>query len=120
MLAEREVRATIECLNFFSDIIPGNYTSLFLPTERKSNSIEWATVATESGSVSTFGVFTDTEALAGGFSIKRLRQNESPVVRSAVKRVESLLKKSNHEMEELMLRAVRWGGRATAEKTREE
>lgn len=119
-LAEREVRATLECLNFFSDIIPSCYTSLSIPTERKSNSIEWATVATESGTVNTFGVFTDTDATAGGFSIKKLRQNESPMVRSAIKRIESLLRKSDDEVKELTLRAVRWGGRATTEETREE
>lgn len=118
-LAERKVRATLECLNFFSDIIPGNYMSLFIPIERKSNSIEWATVATESGYVNTFGVFTDTDVSAGGFSIKRLFQSESSMVRSAVRRVASSLKESN-KVEEVILRSVRWGGRATAEKTREE
>ena len=29
-LAEREVRATVECINFFSDLIPYNYGSLSL------------------------------------------------------------------------------------------
>ncbi len=34
-LAERKIRAIIECLNFFSDTIPGYHGSLYLPTNQE-------------------------------------------------------------------------------------
>lgn len=103
-LAERKVRAVVECLNFFSDLIPNNYIGLFLPIERKSNSINGFTIATRSGFISTFGAFMDTGLPSGGFSIAKLRQSKSPTVCRAVKRLGSLLKESKNacERKELM------------------
>ena len=121
VLAERKVRTTIECLNFFLSLIPGNNREIFLPTERRSNSIGGFSVATGSGDVSTFNVFIDTSYEHGkGVSISAIYQSENPVVCQAVKRVKLLLKESKNEVEELTLRAVYWAGRATVEQIREE
>ena len=122
-LGERKVRSAIECLNFFLDIMPNYYTyaELFLPTESKSNSIKGFTVATGDGSVRVFDSFMHAGGVpAGKFSIAKLRQSEEQTIRLAVKRIELLLKESGNEVGELMLRAVRWAGRATAEDMPEE
>ena len=56
-----------------------------------------------------------------GFSFTELGQSADPMVRRAVRRLRSLLEKeSGNKVEDLTLRAVRWGGRATAEETPEE
>ena len=123
ILAERKVRTTIECLNFFSGVIAKNST-LFLPTEPRSNSIRGFSVA-ESGFISIFDMFTDIavnpRVPAAGFSLTELRQSSDSMVRRATRHLGALLKKENrNKVEDVMLRAVYWGGRATAEQTPEE
>ena len=56
----------------------------------------------------------------GFFSIAEVRESAEGMVRCAFDRVESLLEKSRNEVEELLLTAVRWAGRATVARTREE
>ena len=121
-LGERKVRSVIECLNFFLDIMPNHYkhAELFLPTESRSNSIKGFTVS-GNGSVRVFDSFMHAGGVpAGKFSIAQFRQSEDQTIRLAVKSIELLLKESGNEVGELMLRAVRWAGRATAEDMPEE
>ena len=123
MLAERKVRTTIECLNFFSGVIARNST-LFLPIEPRSNSIRGFSVS-KSGVISIFDMFTDIAINPRnptmGFSLKELRHSPDSMVRRAARHLGSLLKKEKkNEVEEVTLRAVYWGGRATAEQTQEE
>ena len=122
-LAERKVRTTIECLNFFSGVIAKNST-LFLPTEPRSNSIRGFSVA-ESGFTSIFDMFTGIAVNPRGptadFSLTELRRSSDSMVRRATRHLRALLKKENrNKVEEVTLRAVYWGGRATAEQTPEE
>ena len=122
-LAEQKVRTTVECLNFFSGITSRNST-LFLATDPYSNSTRGFSVTT-SGSINIFDIFTETAVNSrrptAGFSLKELRQSPDSMVRRAVRHLGSLLKKENrNKVEEVTLRAVYWGGRATAEQTPEE
>lgn len=122
-LAEQKVRDTMEYLNFFSGVIPRNST-LFLPTEPRSNSIRGFSIAA-SGYINIFDMVTETTVNprrpTAGFSLKELRQSPDPMVRRTVRHLGALLKKENrNKVEEVTLRAVYWGGRATAEQTREE
>ena len=122
-LAERKLRTTMECLNFFSGIIPRDST-LFLPTEPRSNSIRGFSV-TSSGSINIFDMVTDTavnpRVPAAGFSLTELRQSSDSMVHRAARHLGSLLKKENrNKVEDVTLRAAYWGGRATAEQTPEE
>ena len=122
-LAERKLHTTVECLNFFSGIISRSST-LFLAIDPYSNSIRGFSVTT-SGSINIFDMFTQTAANTRrptvGFSLKELRQSPDSMVRRAVRHLGSLLKKENkNKVEEVTLRAAYWGGRATAEQTREE
>ena len=115
-LAKRTVRATIECLNFFSDMISHSHAWLFLPGRRESHSSGACLTVASNGSM---GVDVADEGLLESFSIAEVRSIER--IRDAVKRAESLLVKKNHnEVEEMILTAVRWGGRATIAKTPEE
>lgn len=116
-LAERKVRAIIECLNFFSDTIPGYHGSLFLPTNQESPSEVARLAVSDSGSMETD--YSDDRPV-GIFSIAEVRENAEEMVRCAFDRVESLLEKNRNVVEELLLTAVRWAGRATVARTREE
>ncbi len=116
-LAERKVRAIIECLNFFSDTIPGYHGSLFLPTNQESPSEVARLAVSDSGSMETD--YSDDRPV-GIFSIAEIRKSVEGMVRCAFDRVESLLEKNRNVVEELLLTAVRWAGRATVARTREE
>lgn len=113
-LAERKVRAIIECLNFFSDTVPGYHGWLFLPTNQESPSGVVRLAVADSGNM--YNDYSDDRPV-GGFSIAEVRESAAD---SAFDRVESLLEKSRNEVEELLLTAVRWAGRATVATTREE
>ncbi len=116
-LAERKVRAIIECLNFFSDTIPGYHGSLFLPTNQESPSGVVRLAVADSGNM--YNDYSDDRPV-GVFSIAEVRENAEEMVRCAFDRVESLLEKSRNDVDELLLTAVRWAGRATVERTQEE
>ncbi|MCY4604204.1 MAG: HEPN domain-containing protein [Gemmatimonadetes bacterium] len=116
-LAERKVRAIIECLNFFSDTISGYHGWLFLPTNQESPSEVARLAVSDSGSMETD--YSDDRPV-GIFSIAEVRENAEEMVRCAFDRVESLLEKSRNDVDELLLTAIRWAGRATVARTREE
>ncbi len=116
-LAERKIRAIIECLNFFSDTIPGYHGSLYLPTNQESPSGVARLAVADSGNMYTD--YSDDRPV-GIFSIGEVRESAEGKVRGAFDRVESLLEESRNEVEELLLTAVRWAGRATVARTREE
>ncbi len=116
-LAERKVRAIIECLNFFSDTIPSYHGSLFLPTNQESPSGVVRLAVADSGNM--YNDYSDDRPV-GVFSIAEVRENAEEMARCAFDRVESLLEKSRNDVDELLLTAVRWAGRATVATTREE
>lgn len=107
-LAERKVRAIVECLNFFSDTIPGYHGWLFLPTNQESPDGVVRLAVADSGSMYTD--YSDGRPV-GGFSIAEVRQSAERMLRRAFDRMEFLLEKSKNqvnEVEELLLMAVRW------------
>ena len=116
-LAERKVRSIIECLNFFSDAIPGDHGSLFLPTNQESPSGVERLAVSDSGNM--YHDYSDGRPI-GVFSIAEVRENAEEMAPCAFDRVESLLEKSRNDVDELLLTAVRWAGRATVATTREE
>ena len=114
-LARREVQAAAECLNFFSDLVPYNYSWIFLPGEQESSSTTTFAVNPAGGmhmKMSRVGPM-------GGYSLAKLSAQKR--IQKAIKRVRELLEKqSRNEVEELLLTAVRWSGRATVPERLEE
>ena len=109
-LAEREVRATVECLNFFSDLVPYNYGSLFLG-ERGLRGSALRLSISKGGSIHAAPSFVGP---SGKLSISKLRSCSNVHIYGAVVRVDELLKKvGRNKVQELVLTAVRWAGRAT-------
>ena len=114
-LAKREVRASVECLNFFSDLVPYNDAWVFLPGEHESTD-------TTAFAVDQVGAVFMTMAKAGPmgtYSFAKLRARGP--FQGTIRRVRALLQKqSRNAVEELLLTAVRWSGRATISERREE
>ena len=115
VLAERKVRATMECLNFLAGVVAGGGMSLFIPTSRPVHEITRLAVA-GSGSMH---VSRSWDRPAHPISISSLRSSEGLSLK-AVSRVEALLTEGTNDVENLMLTGVRWAGRATAERNLEE
>ena len=113
-LAMREVQATVECLNFFSDMLDYNHSWLFLPGDQKTT----VTTKIAFGDHGRFTVESKAVGPMGGYDVKRLRSQ--PNIRGIVKRISRLLQKRGGEVDELLLKALRWAGRATVAPLRNE
>ena len=124
-LAMRELGVTLECLNFFADIIPYNRHRRRLDGTRTPTCLrigEANLAIALRMTVANDGSFTHSPEATkvGSFSIERLRDLQPPAA-DAVKRVEALMvKKARSPVDELLLRAVRWVGRAADASTAED
>lgn len=113
-IARRETQDTLDALNFFADLTPYQHGRLYLPGARESRSMT-APVLEESGGWSM------PHSRAGPiapFEFDKLRQatNLQPIVR----RIHNISKSEGiREVEDLLLTAVRWAGRAAIEIRRE-
>lgn len=106
-LASREVQTTIECLNFFSDMLDFSRSWLFLAGEQE-------TAITTTIAIDDRGYPWTSVKRVGqtfGYDIARLMSQAN--IRDLVKRVDRLLQNRKSELEELLLKALRWAGRAT-------
>ena len=124
-LATRKLSSTLECLNFFADVIsynrhPGGPDGARRPTVLRIG--ESGPAIALQMALAADGSFWENRQVTklGTFSLERVRDLTS-LAGEAVKRVEALLA---HEVrnpgEELLLRAVRWVGRATAAESPED
>ena len=114
-LAEREVRATVECINFFSDLTPYNDSWLFLPGEQ-------ATTATRAIAIEEqgrYGFFSSSVGPFGGYNVRGLKHTLG--IGGAVRRVHNLLRlHPRDDVQETLVTSVRWAGRATIARAHEE
>ena len=126
LLAEREVQITIECLNFFADVVPYNRARLRIARGKRSEGNTLQMALADEGSF----LYSPQATIPWEFSLDRLRELEG-AIGEALERVEELRAKPHRseveelrakphrsEVDELLLRAVRWVGRAvTANRT---
>jgi len=109
-LAWLEVRATIDILNFFADLIPNHPAWLYLAGEAGRQATTGVLVCDD-------GTLTIPNSLKGpldGFSIQRLRA--IPQLRRALARIHASMRQSpQSEVSKLLLTSLRWAGRASVE-----
>lgn len=120
-LARRKVSATLECMNFFSDLRPvGQGPCQFLSVGRKPLSTSGRLIVSSSSEVPyIFKILNDGPAIP--FSIAWLRRHADGKISEAISRTEELLKKQKrNKVEDLLLMSVCLGGRAEVKRTREE
>ena len=113
-IATRQLRSTVDSLNFFTDLIPGNHGWVFLPGDREQRGTITTAVKPDGSWHSTA---SRTRPLAQ-FSMKMLR-NTKPI-RSLVRSISGLLSKQRTAVEDLLLAAVQTAGRATVATRQEE
>ena len=108
-LAARQVRSTVECINFFADVIPSNRARLRIPVGGKGSGSSVRMAVTDHGAFS----YSPEAEIPWTLSLDRLSELAGPSGK-AVERVDALLaRQGRSEIEELLLRAVRCCGRAT-------
>lgn len=115
-LAEDEVEVTLECLNFFAELIPYNRSRLRVPVGGRERGNTLRMAIAETGSF----LHSPRASKPSTYSLRRLREDEGPI-REVVQRVEALHSADTlTKVEELLLRAVRWCGRAAAAQSPED
>ncbi len=116
-MATGEVQATLECLNFFGPTMPFNYSTLSLSRGQSDPGVSHRLAISTEGSVSHGSSLTSMPA---SYSVNELQSLPAPIG-AAVKLVDSLLRQeSRSAVAELLIRAVRWAGRAVAAETSED
>ena len=110
LVAVREMSVTLESLNFFADVIPYNHARLRIADGGSGRGSSLRVAIADGGSF----LLSPKGRVPWGFSLEGLRELAG-VPREALRRVEALrCKDDRSEVEELLLRAVRWVGRAVA------
>lgn len=120
-LAERKVRTTLECMNFFSDLRPASQVPCqFLSVGRKPPSTSGRLIVSSCSEVPYISKILNDEPVPP-FSIARLRRRADGEIKEAISRTEELLKKrKTNKVEDLLLTSVCLGGRAGVKRMREE
>ena len=112
-LAEEEIELTIDCMNFFSDLTAYIQSPLSIRLHESPAHSELRAAVAEDGNCFNLS----GHGRPRNFSVKALHDTTG-IVREAIDRVEALLQNPERtEVQERLLRAVRWSGRATAERT---
>lgn len=115
ILAHRQVRVTIDSINFFSDLVPYNYGWLYFPEEATSVSVMSPVLREDH----TFSLLSNRKGPFPSFSFKKLKETQR--LRPLLKRVDQLLRREpQRDIDQLLLSAVQWAGRASVEPRREE
>ena len=106
-LAERQARTVVECVNFFTDLIPYNHAWLFIPPPDQATGglFERLAVAPH-GSMRWH---SSREGPLGHVSLANLKTAAQSVTIAARRVEEMLLKKQPNKTERILLNAVRWG-----------
>ena len=124
-LATRKLSITLECLNFFADVISYNRHARGPDGPRRPTVLrigESGPAIARQVALAGDGSFWENRQATklGTFSLERVHGLPS-LAGEAVKRVEELLAHEVRDpVEELLLRAVRWVGRATAAESPED
>ncbi len=115
-LAIREVAATLDCLNCFRDIIPYNRAALRVANSQQptGSAIRFSYTAT--------GKFRNSpkSEIPWEYSMERLRQLYGRAGQAMERLHELLARNRRTEVEELLVRAARWIGRAAVADTAED
>lgn len=114
-LATREVTATLDCLNCFSEIIPYNRAMLRVATSLRPTGSAIRFAYTDAGPFRN----SPKSAIPWEYSMERLWELNG-FAGKTLRRLDELLGRSKRsEVEELLIRAARWVGRASAADTAE-
>jgi hypothetical protein len=113
-LAAREARRLVDILNFFADLVPFNHAWAYLPEEAAPVRVAVPLIASD-GTDTTYFV---AQGPLGDFSLKKLR--EAGPLRPSLRKVDALMRGAvPGSYASVILSAMQWAGRASAEPVRE-
>lgn len=118
-LAVRELRLTVDVLNFFSDLVPCSRAYVSLPGDAQGENVVVPFLIVEGSKKTNFSINHETWGRRGELSLPKLWEVESQRGLGFA-RINSLLCGSRNALEERIIASLQWAGRATAEAKREE
>ncbi|TLD43142.1 MAG: hypothetical protein JETT_0577 [Candidatus Jettenia ecosi] len=118
-LACKELRLTIDVINFFADLIPYNFAFLGLPGDAGSVKIAVLQLIIEGSEKESLFINRKRIGSLGQLSLVKLQQEESSKETGFAK-ASSFLKGPQNKLQEQVIASLQWAGRATAEVRKEE
>lgn len=118
-LATRELRLTIDVVNFYSDLIPYNYAHLSLPGDADAAQVVIPKLVVEGSQRSSISVNHTRRGRLGELSLPKLWELDSQR-NLGFSRVANLLGGQRNDLEEKIIASIQWAGRATAKIRKEE
>lgn len=117
-LAERKLRTTLECLNFFQNLTSNKCQSLSIGPKQPDSSTKLITSCPD-GRMHMSKIADYRPSVL--FSIKKLRSDADGMISAVLDRVENLLREdiAKNSVKKLLLTSVCLAGKASVEKVRE-
>ncbi len=117
-LAVKELSITLDIINFYSDLIPYQKGHLFLPGERERKNINIPTITVGDTPYITYG--WEVVGPLMQLSISSLFEIDKSKKLGFLRASELLATKTKSNLDEILLSALQWAGRATVETTKEQ
>ena len=114
LLATRELRLVIDVINFYSDLIPYNHAHLSLPGDADAARVVIPKLVVDGSQRGGFSVHNTLRGRLGELSLPKLWELDSRR-NLGFSRVAKLLGGRRNDLEERIIAAIQWAGRATAE-----
>jgi len=119
LLALRELRLTIDLINFYTDLIPYNHAYLRLPEDRGATKVLVPQIVLEGSGKWNFSVNRLNLGPLGRLSLPRLREVDSQQ-NLGFSQVSDLLAVQRNKLQDQIIASVQWAGRATTDIRKEE
>jgi hypothetical protein len=116
MLALKELNLTVDVINFFSDLFPYHHGYIYLPGESERCTVNVPIIANREKPNYIFGWEVVGPALA--FSFKNLLESDVKM-QWGFDRLSHLLAKNRNILEDKIISAFQWAGKATVENKKE-
>jgi hypothetical protein len=116
-LAIKELSLSIDVMNFFSDLLPFTKSYIYLPGD--SERLKLTVLSLSNEDKPKFQISWPTIGPQQLFSISRLIENDKKR-RLGFCKVSKLLRKKRNKLEERLISAITWAGKATVERRKEE
>jgi hypothetical protein len=112
-----DLRATIDAINFYSDLVPYNHAHLSLPGDRDGAGVTIPVL--NMAQEHRYSISRQRVGRLGHFSLKKLLEaNDNYALH--FEKVCELLNRKRNEIENVLLASIRWAGRATASSRNED
>ena len=117
LLALKELSITLDVINFFSDLVPYQKGCIYLPGDSERLAIDILVISEGENPKWTFGKSVVGQIMPFSFS-KLLEADKKQKL--GFRKVNKLLGKKRNGLEDKLISAMQWAGKATVERRKEE